>query len=72
MSHIEATRRKIAWLLWCANQGYLLAEDRADLTNHFEEDPSTLHPDDAAELPGWLEMADQVLAGIDSEVAATP
>lgn len=70
MSHSDATRQHVAWLLWCASQGYVLAEDRAILSrpHQFEADPSTLHPDDRAELPGWLDMADQVLAAIDAEL----
>jgi hypothetical protein len=55
-------------LLWCANQGYLLAGDRAVLSGG----PDTFiadmqHPDDLAQLPCWLDMADQVLAAIDAE-----
>jgi hypothetical protein len=67
--HAEATRATVAWLLWCANEGYLLAEDRDILTgpNMFEVDPETLHPDDQRDIPGWLDMADQVLAAIDAE-----
>lgn len=69
--HSEATREHVAWLLWCANQGYILAEDRAVLGGG----PDTFladmrqHPDDLAELPGWLDMADSVLAAIDAEVS---
>jgi hypothetical protein len=61
---VPVTRELIAWLLWCANQGYLHPDDRALLDNHFLPDAGPLHPDDAAEVPHWLEMADQVLAAI--------
>lgn len=59
-------RAKIAWLLWCANQGYINEEDRAILRspNIFEMDPSALHPDDQNELHGWLDMADKVIAAL--------
>lgn len=69
ISHSKATRDHVAWLLWCANQGYLKTEDRDILSGDgstFTEDMSH-HPDDAAELPGWLDMADSVLAAIDAE-----
>jgi hypothetical protein len=54
-------RTRIAWLLWCANQGYILAEDRALVDNIFEADPTTLHSDDQRDVPGWLDMADAVI-----------
>ena len=57
-------RKVVAWLLWCANQGYLNAEDRAILDNHFLTD-GPHHPDDQVEH--WLAMADEVLAAIDAE-----
>lgn len=61
------TRELVAWLLWCANQGYVMAEDRAIVPNHFLDDPDTLHPTDRAELLGWLGMADEVIAAIEAE-----
>jgi hypothetical protein len=64
----DATREHVAWLLWCANQGYLLAEDRAVLSGGPDTFISDMqHPDDLGQLPGWLDMADQVLAAIDAE-----
>lgn len=67
-AHSEAARAHVAWLLWCANQGYLKAEDRAILGgNHFLEDPQTLHQRDRDERPGWLQMADEVLATVRAE-----
>lgn len=60
----------MAWLLWCANQGYILAEDRAVLSGDmFLEDPLQLHRDDLKNRPGWLDMADSVLAAIDDELS---
>lgn len=60
----DALRAHVAWLLWCANQGYLNAVDRALTSNMFLEDPAGLHPDDLAERPHWLAMADEVLAAV--------
>ena len=54
-------RTRIAWLLWCANEGYLTEADRAGVSNIFTADPATLHPDDAFSLPKWLGMADAVI-----------
>ena len=55
-------RDRIAWLLWCANEGYLTDADRAGVSNIFTADPRTLHPDDAFSLPKWRGMADAVIA----------
>ena len=57
-------RTKIAWLLWCANEGYLTEADRAGVSNIFTADPATLHPDDAFSLPKWLGMADAVIRAL--------
>lgn len=65
----DNVRTHVAWLLWCANQGYILAEDRALVDNWFLADLETLHPDDLAARPGWLDMADSVLAAIADFVA---
>ena len=70
-THSEATRAHVAWLLWCANQGYINAEDRAVNGNNFVTEMSQ-HPDDRRELPHWLGMADELLAAIDAEVATHP
>lgn len=69
---IETPRLKVAHLLWQVNQGYILAEDRALSANWMVEDPSTMHEDDARELPGWLDLADIVLAAISTEVVTPP
>lgn len=50
--------------MWCYQQGYVKAEDRAGMTNWLLEDPMTLHPDDAALRPHLLAMADEVLARV--------
>lgn len=63
----EAARQQVAWLMWCLNQGYTAAEDRAILTNWLEEDPASLHPDDVALRPRLLAMADEVIAAVHSE-----
>ena len=57
-------RDRIAWLLWCANEGYLTADDRAGVSNIFTADPATLHPDDVFSLPKWRGMADAVIADL--------
>jgi hypothetical protein len=54
-------RLHVAWLLWCIDQGYVNAADRAILQNWLKDDPATLHPDDAARRPHLLAMADEVL-----------
>lgn len=55
-------RTHTAWLLWCISEGYTKAEDRAIEPNWLENDPTTLHPDDAELRPHLLAMADEVLA----------
>jgi hypothetical protein len=55
-------RTRIAWLLWCLQQGYVKAEDRDILHNWLDDDPATLHPDDAEIRPHLLAMADEVIA----------
>jgi hypothetical protein len=61
----EALRRHVAWLMWCLDQGYVNAEDRAVLTyNWLEEDPAMLHPDDAARRPHLLAMADEIIEAV--------
>jgi len=63
-SRDEAVRCRVAWLMWCLNQGYVNVEDRAILGNWLEEDPAALHPDDAAQRPHLLAMADEVIAAV--------
>jgi len=59
----DSTKREgVAWLLWCANHGYLLRSDRTILTSHFGQPAEHIHPDDQAEIPGWLELADDLRA----------
>lgn len=59
----EALTRKIAWLLWCAREGYLRAEDRALLTQPtiFETPIDDLHPDDQESVYGFLDLAKAVV-----------
>jgi hypothetical protein len=46
----ERLRAEIAWLLWCATQGYIKAEDRQELDNWFlSGSVATDHPDDDRE-----------------------
>lgn len=57
-------RDRIAWLMWCANEGYLTDADRAGVSNIFTADPATLHPDDEFSLPRWRGMADAVIEAL--------
>lgn len=50
--------------MWCLDQGYVNAEDRAISDNWLEKDPATLHPDDARLRPHLLSMADEVIAAV--------
>jgi hypothetical protein len=61
---VKDARTHVAWLLWCLDQGYIKAEDRAILDNWLEEDPATLHPDDAEQRPHLRTMADEVIAAV--------
>jgi hypothetical protein len=63
----DAVRRRVAWLMWCFEHGYVNAEDRSVLTNWLEEDPATLHPADAGRRPHLLAMADEVIAAVHDE-----
>ena len=62
----DSLRDRIAWLLWCANEGYLTDDDRAGVSNIFTADPSALHPDDAFSLPHWRGMADAVILELEA------
>ena len=64
MTPETSARTHIAWLLWCLQQGYVNAEDRAILHNWLDDDPATFHPDDAKEVPHLLAMADEVIAAV--------
>jgi hypothetical protein len=64
----EEARVHVAWLMWCLDQGYTDAEDRALLENWLQDDPVTLHPDDAKLRPHLLAMADEVLAAAGAEL----
>jgi hypothetical protein len=60
---IDRNRRRaaIGWLIWCVNEGYLAAADRAILHNWLLDDESTLTADDLAEKNKLLGMADEIL-----------
>ena len=70
----EGARAHVAWLMWCLDQGYTNPEDRQVLidaaakrgenANWLLDDPATLHPDDAAQRPHLLAMADEVIAAV--------
>lgn len=62
-------RIHLAWLIWCYEQGYTLAEDREILSNWLLDDPASLHPDDLRDRGGLLAMADEVLALLDTPPA---
>ncbi len=55
-------REHLAWLMWCYQQGYTNAEDRAILTNWFLDDPANDHREDAKLRVELLAMADEILA----------
>jgi hypothetical protein len=55
---------RVAWLLWCFQEGYIAAEDRVGMTNWLEEDPRQLHPDDQALWPQLLALANEVIAAV--------
>jgi hypothetical protein len=58
----ERRRAEVAWILWCASEGYLTGADRAVVENWFLSDPANDHPED--NRGAWLEMADAVLAAL--------
>jgi hypothetical protein len=59
---VTDARTHLAWLIWCFNEGYVTAEDRAvSGPNWLLDDPATMHPDDAKLRPHLLTMADEVL-----------
>lgn len=58
---------RIAYLLWQVDKGYILAEDRAIGENWFTHPVENLHPDDAEERPGWIDLAETVIAIIKDE-----
>lgn len=62
MTEHERIRIQVAWLMWCLNQGYQNAQDRAILMNWFLEDLETLRPEDVVIRAHLLAMADQVIA----------
>lgn len=65
---LQRTRKQVAWLLWCLDQGYENPADRAILHNWLDDDPATLHPDDAKLRPHLLGMADAIIAAVRRDV----
>ena len=63
-------RSRVAWLLWCMDRGYLLAEDREILTGPsiFETPDHLLHPDDLETKPGFLSLADDAIDLIRADI----
>ena len=58
-------REHIGWLIWCMDQGYVKAEDRAVIgANWLLEDEATLSDDDLDTKRDLLVMADEVLAAL--------
>lgn len=60
---------RVAYLLWQVNQGYILPEDRAIGTNWFAEPAKQQHPDDQAERPGWIDLAETVIDLVKAEMS---
>jgi len=61
-----SARVHLAWLMWCYQEGYTKAEDRAIMDNWMGE-----HQDNATDeqmRQDLLEMADEVLASMATEV----
>jgi hypothetical protein len=57
-------RERLAWLMYCYQQGYTSPEDRAILTNWMRDDPDQLTEDDITLREGLLGMADEILAAL--------
>lgn len=70
-SGTETPRVRLAWLMWCYEQGYTDPADRAILTNWMGDDPATLHPDDMKQRDALLGMADEILALMRAEKGTT-
>lgn len=66
MSDNAAAIAEIGYLMWCFNQGYGLAEDRAILTggNWLLEDDSLLHEDDVRDKYQLLDLAADLYAAV--------
>jgi hypothetical protein len=69
----ETARERLAYLMWCYQEGYVKAEDRAiGDGNWLLLDASELHPDDVELREHLLVMADEVLRLIDGTVSDIP
>lgn len=65
----SAARERLAWLMWCYQQGYTDPEDRVIITNWMANDPAILTADDVEEREHLLTMADEVLDALAEESA---
>lgn len=68
MNTLDQLRCKVAWLMWCLDEGYVKEEDRAILSNWLLDDPATLTEHDRELRPALLAMADQVIALVAKQV----
>jgi len=59
----------IGWLVWCLDQGYKTAEDRAHLSNWLLEDDATLSDEDWVSKAALLDGADEVIALLGAPLA---
>jgi hypothetical protein len=60
-SGTETPRIRLAWLMWCYEQGYKVPEDRAIITNWLGDDDALLTSNDRRDRDALLGMADEVL-----------
>lgn len=67
----DSARSHLAWLIWCYQQGYTNAEDRAIITSWMDDPESEVHPDDVKLRRHLLAMADEVLAILERPAAET-
>jgi hypothetical protein len=63
-------RLHLAWLMYCFQEGYVRAEDRAPMTNWLLHDPAMLNPLDLEQRDALLVAADEVLAALRQESKA--
>ena len=60
-----SARVQLAWLMWCFQEGYRTAEDRAIMDNWFGEHQD--NEEDEATRQSLLSMADEILATWEAE-----
>ena len=66
-TEMPSARVHLAWLMWCFEEGYTKAEDRAILTNWLLRRNSSMHPNDIELRDNLLAMADEILAALEAE-----